>query len=154
MSDGFVDFREERLEDRVAKLGTRTPRCSAVGCGETNPFALSGIHPNLICAEHRADATARSWTEGHHLKGQANDESDVVLIPANDHAVLSEFQRFWPEATLRNCDGSPLLRAAASLRGWLDVLRLILERTVGWIPGFLEMLDAWLRSRLGQRWWD
>ena len=56
--------------------------------------------------------------------------------------------------TLRNPDGSPLLRAAAALRGWLDLLWLIMVRAVGWIPVFLEQLDAHLRQRLGERWWE
>jgi hypothetical protein len=34
------------------------------------------------------------------------------------------------------------------------VLRLLLERTVGWVPRFLERLDAWLRVKLGERWWE
>lgn len=63
-------------------------------------------------------------------------------------------QRDWPVRTLRNPHGSPLLAAAAAMRGWLDVLRLILERTVGYIPAFLEELDKKLCERLGNRWWE
>jgi hypothetical protein len=153
-ASGFDDFREERLEERLAQLGTRTPRCSTTGCMETSPFRLTGKHPDLVCDEHRADGAGHSWVEGHHVQGAANDPDDVIPAPANDHIELSEFQRFWPRETLRNPDGSPLLRAAAALRGWLDVLRLMLERTVGWIPGLLEQIDAWLRKRIGPRWWD
>jgi hypothetical protein len=75
-------------------------------------------------------------------------------MPGNDHRIVSDNQHDWPLDTLRNPDGSPLLRAAASIRGWLDILRLIIERTVGWVPAFLEALDAWLRESLGERWWD
>jgi hypothetical protein len=75
-------------------------------------------------------------------------------MPANDHGILSDYQQDWSLETLRNPDGSPLLRAAASVRGWLDTLRLIMERTVGWVPAFLEALDAWLRGSLGERWWE
>jgi hypothetical protein len=75
-------------------------------------------------------------------------------MPGNDHRILSDYQHDWPLDTLRNRDGSPLLRAAASIRGWLDVLRLIIERTVGWVPALLEMLDAWLRGLVGERWWE
>ena len=56
--------------------------------------------------------------------------------------------------SLANANGSPLLRAAAAVRGWLDLLWLIIERTVGWVPAMLETLDAWLRQRLGARWWE
>lgn len=62
-------------------------------------------------------------------------------------------QRDWPERTLRNPDGSPLLRAAGAIRGWLDVLRVIIDRAVGWIPPFLEWLDERLRAVHGNRWW-
>jgi hypothetical protein len=144
---------EARLEERLRQLGTHEPRCSVQGCPEADPFALSGVHPNLLCVEHEGNRSGRTWLQGHHLKGKRNDPSDVFSIPANDHALLSEYQRSWPRDTLRNPDGSPLLLAAAALRGWLDVLRLILERTVGWIPGFLERLDAWLRHKVGKSWW-
>jgi hypothetical protein len=106
-----------------------------------------------LCAEHAADRDARAWSEGHHVQGRRNDPHDVIDIPANDHAVLSELQRAWSRETLRNPDGSPLLHAAAALRGWLDILRLVIERTVGWIPPMLETLDEALRERLGPGWW-
>jgi hypothetical protein len=75
-------------------------------------------------------------------------------MPANDHSAASDPQLDWPLATLRNPDGSPLLRAAASVRAWLDVLRIIIERTAGEVPALLEALDAWLRQLVGERWWD
>ena len=56
--------------------------------------------------------------------------------------------------TLRNREGSPLRRAAAAVRGWLDVLRLIIDRSAGWVPEVLENLDQGLTTRLGPRWWE
>jgi hypothetical protein len=148
------DRDEERLEARLALLGTRSPRCSAPGCLERDPFALTGVHPRLMCAEHRNELEGRTWLEKSHTPGRRNDPTDDVPIPANDHSILShKYQPSWPRETLRNPDGSPLLRAAAALRGWMDVLRLILERTCGWVPSFLERLDSWLRERVGDRWW-
>jgi len=144
-----------RLEERLRLLGTRLPRCSHPGCTETDPFALTGVDPHVLCAEHRADAEGKSWTQGHHVSARANDPQDVRAIPANDHAVVTlKHQSEWPRETLRNPDGSPLLQAAASLRGWLDMLRLVLERSVGWVPDLLERLDSWLRERIGPRWWE
>jgi hypothetical protein len=145
---------EQRLEERLRQLGTREPACSVAGCPERNPFALTGVHPGIVCYEHRAERAGRPWLERHHPPGQHNDSSDVADAPGNDHRVLNGRQSLWPQETLRNPDGSPLLRAAAALRGWLDVLWLIMTRTVGWIPEYLERLDAWLRDRLGERWWD
>lgn len=149
--DGDAD----RLEARLAVLGTRTPKCSVEACDESNPFALTGVHPDLICVEHAAARDGRSTVEESHTAGRANLPEDTVAIPGNDHSALTHaYQAAWPELTLRNPDGSPLLRAAGATRGWLDTLRLIIERTVGWVPAFLEHLDEWLRLKLGDRWWD
>ncbi len=143
--------RELCQEQHLRRLGIRDPRC--VNCGETNPAALTGTAPRIICYLCQALAAGRPPTEEHHPAGR-NNSPVTVPIPANDHRVLSDMQRAWPESTLRNPDGSPLLVAAAMLRGWLDVLQLIIERTVGRIPPFLEALDRGLRSELGERWWE
>src|SRR5438270_703003 len=74
--------------------------------------------------------------------------------PATRAGSLRSRASRWPQETLRNPDASPLLKAAAALRSWLDVMRLLIERVVGWVPPFLEHLDAWLRDQLGPRWWD
>ncbi len=148
--------RESKKRDRFGQYAA----CD--GCGEPDPRAF---HQNrqerkdandidaVRCAECRLLAHGKVPIERHHPAGRANDPV-TVPIPANDHAVLSDLQLAWPRDTLRNPDGSPLLKAAASLRGWLDVLRLILEHTVGWIPAFLEWLDAALRAYAGPRWWE
>lgn len=76
----------------------------------------------------------------------------TVPVPNNEHRILSDLQQDWPTNTLCNLDESFLLQIAAAIRGWMDILVLILERTVGWIPRCLELLDAWLRERLGPGW--
>lgn len=152
--EDWLDVRDQRIEQRMRQLGTRDPVCSRPGCAERDPFALTGLSPNLVCGECQAKDAGRSPVEGHHVKGRHNDADDVIDVPVNDHRSLSEAQQHqWPVDTLRNPQGSPVLRAAAALRGWLDVLRLILERTVGWIPAFLERLDATLVVALGERYW-
>lgn len=143
----------ERREQRLRALGTRNPRCAVAGCDEDDPFALTGVHPDIVCREHLADVQGRCWIEQHHPAGRHNDP-DTVPIPSNDHGVLSEHQALWPRETLRNPDQSPLLRIAAAIRAWLDILRLIIDRTVGWIPAALEALDEVLRDRHGPRWWE
>jgi hypothetical protein len=144
---------EERLDARLRELGTNSPYCCFEECDETFPLALTGVHPEIYCYEHDALRRSRPWREDHHPAGRRSDP-ETVTVPGNDHRILSGLQYGWPRETLRNPDGSPLLRAAASIRGWLDVLWLIMVRTVGWVPEFLERLDAWLRERLGPRWWD
>lgn len=145
---------EDRREQRRRALGDVRPRCSEPGCDEVDPLALTGVAPEIFCYEHEAVRKNRPWSEGHHLAGRRNDE-ETVGVPGNDHRILSELQNVrWARDTLRNPDASPLLRAAAALRGWLDVLTLIVTRTAGWVPPFLEQLDAWLREQIGPRWWD
>jgi hypothetical protein len=140
-----------KREAAYQRLGIRTPHCTQ--CAEADPLALTGAEPDILCYECRALAAGRSPIEQNHPAGQHNDPN-TTPIPGNDHRVFSAYQSSWPRDTLRNPEGSPLLRAAAALRGWLDTLRLILERTVGWVPAFLETLDGWLGQQLGPRWWD
>jgi hypothetical protein len=142
----------ERLEDKLGQLGTRTPRCAAEDCEEICPFMLSGVDPEIYCSEHEALRHGRPWLEAHHPAGQHNDLR-TVLLPANYHSVLSELQYRWPRETLRNPDGSPLLRAAALTRGLLDVLFVVIVITSG-VPVLLEQLDRFLREQVGERWWD
>lgn len=149
---GDSEYAAKRLEGQYRRLGIRTPVCAWPGCGERNPFALVGRHPDISCYEHYLLRTGKRPYEGHHVDGQNN--SDVMSdIPGNDHRVISELQRLWPEDTLRNPEHSPLLVAAASIRGWLDVLLIIITRSVGWIPGFLEWLNRTLIDLHGPGWW-
>ena len=137
-------------EQRYATLGSRTPACA---CGETNPFALTGAHPGITCYECQAVAGGRSRIEAQHVQGRANGPETVPML-GNDHRVVDAYKITWPEATLRNPDGDPLLRAAGCLRGWLDLLRVVIDRSLGWIPAFLEWLAAKLQEVHGPRWWD
>ena len=148
---GADPLRAARRESRRARRFAPGARCEQ--CGEARTCALIDGAAPLLCRECRALRDGRSPIEWHHPAGQHNSEVRVAM-PANDHSVASDYQTDWPLETLRNPDGSPLLRAAACVRGWLDVLRLIMEHTVAWVPGFLEALDAWLRERLGERWWE
>lgn len=149
--DQWADAHDEDRERRLRQLGTRTPKCRS--CSETDAFALTGVHPDLVCYECQAHEAGRSAVEGHHVSGQANDPDDIVVIPGNDHRVISAAQLRWPTDTLRNPDGSPLLQASAAVRGWMEILVLVIDRTVDWVPAFLEWLDAALTAKLGARWW-
>lgn len=126
---------------------------AACACGARDPRCLTRRDSEIVCAECLARRDGRPTDEQHHVAGRPNSDL-VVPIPANEHRILSDLQEDWPDATRRNPDGSPLLAAAARLRGWLDILTLMIDRTVGQIPEMLEALDAWLRERIGHRWWD
>ncbi len=142
----------KRIEEQYRRLGIRTPVCSWPDCGERNPFTLVGHHPDISCYEHYLLRVGKKTFEAHHVNGQAN--SDVTAnVPGNDHRILSELQRFWPDDTLRNPEHSPLLIAAAAIRGWLDVMQVIIDRSIGWIPEFLEWLHRILVDQIGSDWW-
>lgn len=142
----------KRREARYRRLGTRDPICSWPDCGETNVYVLTGFYPDISCYEHQLLRAERWPYEAHHVAGRAN--SDVTAdIPGNEHRILSDYQRYWPSDTLRNPEHSPLLVAAAAIRGWLDVLRILIERSIAWIPEFLEWLHCTLVDLYGPGWW-
>ncbi len=148
--------REHRKQERFGDDDT----CQL--CGEADlrglrqvelASSMEGTITVTLCASCHVQLQGRHLTEAHHPAGRANGPF-TVPIPATEHAFLTDWQYDWPRETWRNPDGSPLLRAAASLRGWLYILRLLIERTVGWIPAFLEQLDVILRQQLGDGWWN
>lgn len=142
--------RELRQEQHTRRLGIRNPVCCH--CGEKELAALTGSTSSILCYECQLQARNKSTIENHHFAGHHND-SLTVPVPGNDHRILSDEQRDWPKDTLRNLNGSPLRKAAASLRGFLDILKLLIERILGWIPPFLEWLDELLLTLLGDGWW-
>jgi len=151
--DDYDDRRAEQREQRLRALGTRSPRCRVLGCTEVDPFALTGVAPDILCREHEAEDRGCNPIEDHHVAGRHNDPLTVPAL-GNDHGALSELQALWPRETLRNPRGSPLLGMAAWVRGWLDIHRVIIDRAVGRIPDGLERLDAVLTKQGGPRWWE
>lgn len=142
-----------KADARHARRRRVLPVDARCACGETNVHCLIPTGDDVICYACRSMTAGRSRTEQHHVAGRHNLDTTVPVLN-NDHRVLSDRQHDWPSRTLRNPDRSPLLQAAGAIRGWLDILALILERVVGWIPLFLETLDAWLCQRLGDAWWS
>jgi hypothetical protein len=91
--------------------------------------------------------------EYHHLAGRANS-SLTVTIDANMHRVLNDMQHDWPENTLRNQDGDPLIALAATLRGCIDMLMYVIHEVLSAIPVLLELLSEHLSKTHGRRWWE
>lgn len=148
-----------RLERKRTRLGGDAV-CAV--CGESDPRCLHLVpqgrqddtaEPVVLCANCHCRQQGQSVIEQHHPAGRANNPA-TVRIAANEHALLSDAQHDWPRDTLRNPTGSPLLAASASVRGMSDVLRVLLERVLVWLPAFLEWLDGRLRDLHGDRWWD
>lgn len=147
-----ADVRRERAYEG---FGTRTPKCTALGCGETYWRLMTGSEPDkLLCYEHAAEAAGRSPVELQHPAGRRNDPTFVVPMLGNLHRLMDEDKHDWPERTLRNPEGSPMLKGAACVRAVNDWLRLIIERLLGWLPEFLEAADAALTQQHGLRYWE
>jgi hypothetical protein len=90
----------------------------------------------------------------HHVAGK-NNHPATVEIPVNDHrAELTRAQKDWPTRTLENPDQSPLRRAAASIRGFVDMQSYLIERFLSIQPENLEKLDAEMTEMLGAKWWQ
>lgn len=125
-------------------------RCS---CGETRPEALiAGSNP-IICAACKRANSGRTTLDNHHFAGKANHPM-TIPVPVNDHrAHLSVAQEDWPKATLQNPHGSPLLAAAACLRGFVDTVLYLMEKALLWVADMLEQLDERQARELGPRWW-
>lgn|GEM_PF-2247479 len=137
-----VWVRESRAQRRVG-IGAACP------CGEVRPFALL---PTGVCFACDRITRGREPFENHHVFGKRNGPC-MVRMPVNDHrAVLSVAQLSWPPKTQENVGGSPLLRAAAHVRGFSDMIRHLLDECE-WISNCLEQLDEWLSNTLGPSWW-
>jgi hypothetical protein len=107
----------------------------------------------MICAACKRKKEEKTTVDNHHVAGKAN--SPVTMpVPVNDHrADLSASQQDWPKETLQNPDGSPLLVAAAHIRGFVDYLVYLAKKFLHWSAEMLEELDKFLRQRLGPQWW-
>lgn len=124
-------------------------RCA---CGESRPEALVTTARPIRCAACDREARGKSPIDQHHPGGRAN--SDITIeVPVNDHrAELNAAQMDWSRTMRENPTGSPVIAAAACVRGFMDTLINLIRRLLGWIPEMLESLDAWLSSQYGSDW--
>ena len=146
--DPLGAFHREAMAER--QLGEQN-QCTS--CGESRALALERKSNPRLCTECRKKSEGKTTMEDHHMAGEAN--SDATLpVPANDHrAILSEDQKDWPRETLENPDGSPLLVAAACIRGFIDTILYLVEELLLWVIDFLETLNRHLIEKQGPKWW-
>jgi hypothetical protein len=122
-------------------------------CGEARPEALIREKNRVICHQCKRKEKAMKTEDDHHFAGQANSPI-TVPVPVNDHrAELTPAQQDWPRGTLQNPNGSPLLAAAASVRGAVDTIIYLIKKGLHWIADMLEKLDAMLAQKWGEKWW-
>ena len=122
-------------------------------CGESRPVALIPGSDPTICAKCDRERKGQNPMDDHHVPGQANS-SETIPTPVNDHrAELSVFQHDWPKETLQNREGCPVLKGAACVRGLVDYVHYLIDNFLLWIPEMLEKLSAFLKEKLGPKWW-
>ena len=108
----------------------------------------------MICAKCQRQKKGHTVVDKHHPDAEANDPKTTIPVPVNDHrADLNEAQRDWPKRTRENPDGSPLLAAAATVRGFIDTILYLIERGLLWIAEMLEKLDEWAKAKWGAKYW-
>ncbi len=138
---------------RNAAAARRVGVGAQCACGEARPLALERHGKTIICGECEREKEGKAKEDLHHVAGRANDKT-TMPAPLNDHrAELSAAQYNWPKQTLENSDGSPFLRAAACIRGFVDYIIYLVKKMLLWIPEMLEKADAFLRESLGSKWW-
>ncbi len=126
---------------------------TSCSCGEKRPEALIPGTKPTTCAACQRSASGRSPIDSHHFAGRANSRA-TIPVPVNDHrAGLSVSQTDWPKSTVVNAQGSPLVAAAASVRGFIDTVLYLIEQGLIWIADMLEKLDQVLLKELGSQWW-
>lgn len=122
-------------------------------CGEARPEALIRQKNRVICHKCKRKEKGMKTKDNHHFAGQANSPI-TVPVPVNDHcAELTPGQQDWPKKTLENPNGSPVLAAAACVRGFVDTVVHLIEKGLHWVADMLEKLDAWLVQEMGETWW-
>jgi hypothetical protein len=138
----------QRREQAVRRIG----REAACRCGESRPEALIRTKDSVCCAVCKRLALGQAAMDRHHWAGRANS-LETIAISVNDHrGELSRAQHEWPRATLENRHNSPLLKAAAYVRGVTDMIRYFLDKLL-LVAELLEDADRCISSRFGPQWW-
>ena len=136
-----------RLKRKEYRIG-KNAKCKY--CSETDLRALDKIDDITLCRNCRLAKTGKSVIEQHHLSGRNNDDF-LVALPANEHAILSDYQEDWPEETMKNPNKDSLLHIAAWLRANSDFCEHAIERGRS-LADFLEKLSRALVKKFGSNW--
>lgn len=142
-----------RQYQRKATAARRIGGGRHCACGESRPEALVAGSKPVVCAACARKEQGQTTQDNHHPAGKANNPA-TIPVPVNDHrAELSPAQYDWPKKTRENPDGSPLLAAAACIRGYVNTTDYLRETLMLENPEMLERLDAFLVDKLGRKWW-
>ena len=145
--------------DPISTFVRESKACRRVGqdnqckCGERRPLALIPGSKPTICALCQRKALGHSLLDNHHPAGKANDPT-TIPVRTNDHrAILSPAQYEWPPETRENPSGSPILAAAACMRGYCETDSYLVASLLIPKAEMLEELEAFLTKGLGPKWW-
>ena len=145
--DEIAAYQREAVAERRVGEGAQ---CA---CGESRPEALIAESAPIRCIECNRKLLGQATVDDHHPAGKANSPI-TTPVPANDHcAELTVAQQDWPKKTLENPDGSPLLAAAASIRGYSNTNSYQVRTLLLTNPEMLEELDSFLTKERGPEWW-
>jgi hypothetical protein len=149
-----VKYRDpESAYARNAIAKRRSGIGSRCKCGEMRTQALIREKNRVICHECKRKERGMTTRDNHHFAMKANSSITVPIL-VNDHrAELNIAQHDWPKRTRENPEGSPLIAAAACIRGFIDTILYLINTGLHWIADMLETADACLANKLGPQWW-
>lgn len=84
-------------------------------CGERDELTLQEFEGRVLCRRCTLLAQGLAPTENDHPFGKRNS-GETRAMDANDHALVTVLQGYWPTATQRNKHGSRKVTLAAGLR--------------------------------------
>lgn len=143
----------EAAHRRHAIAQRRAGMNAKCNCGETRPEALIRVKTGVICHACKRKQNGMTTKDAHHFAMKANSPV-TIPTPVNDHvADLNVAQQDWPKQTRENPEGSPLIAAAACIRGFIDTIVYLINQGLHWIADMLEAADACLGQKLGPQWW-
>ena len=141
---------EQRRNRAQRRIG---PGSKCAQCGEARPEALIAHSNPMICAECQRRQKGHSVLDHHHGAGQANHDL-TIPVPTNDHrAILTPAMYDWPKETRENPTGSPVLAAAACIRGFCDTAIYLIDKLIYWVADLLEALHEVLVCEFGENYW-
>jgi hypothetical protein len=129
-----------RTHQRRTLAARRFGENAQCACGEARPEALISGRRLILCVQCQRKNKGQNIMDKHHVAGRANSPT-TIAVPANNHrAILSVDQQDWPKETLENPDGLDLLKAAASIRGFIDTHDYLINQLLRPLPELLEKL--------------
>ena len=134
-------------------IAARRIGCRKCACGEGRPEALIRDSNPMICVACQRKQRGHTTFDLHHPAADANSPTKTPIWVSDHVAVLNVLQHDWPKTTLENPDRSPLLAAAGRNRGYIETNAYLVDVLLRQNTEVLEVLDAYLVKRLGEKWW-